>query len=450
MRIEELGAKKEVTFEDCKLDRKKYAEALTNIISGFEKGGVIALNNKWGTGKTTFVKMWQHYLEEKQYQTIYFNAWENDFEDNALAALISELTEKIKGEKEELIDVAAKFLTNVGVGTGKIIVDRLLGSGASDHLKDITDLSPEHILKDDIKNYKNKKDSIKEFKRVLESYIERNAQDPNKKANIIFFIDELDRCRPNYAVKLLEIIKHFFTVPNIIFVLSIDKEQLGYAIQGVYGSSKIDSDEYLRRFIDIEYNLPAVNTKQYIRFLLEKTGINHDFISIYYDEVVLKINTLSSIFFHKNTLRQNEKMIINLKLITQSDPGWINKHSVQILIFLLFLKYNRRSLYIKYINRDIEIETFDEFFFEIYNGLNREQISDDLMCFIEASLLLGYIYLDRETMGENFKKIKSSSDEFLYQSKINTELLKEYFDNEERENRYNISTIINYIELIPE
>src|SRR5690606_38307585 len=119
--------------------------------------------------------------------------------------------------------------SNIGIGTLKILGDNILGSGASNHLKGISDVSPKHILENDIKNYKNKKDAIKEFKSVLESFIEQNAQDSEKNANIIFFVDELDRCRPNYAVKLLEIIKHLFTVPNIIFVLSIDKEQLGYA-----------------------------------------------------------------------------------------------------------------------------------------------------------------------------------------------------------------------------
>lgn len=71
----------------------------------------------------------------------------------------------------------------------------------------------------------------------------------------MFIIDELDRCRPRYAVEVLEQIKHLFSVPGIVFVLSIDKVQLGNAIRGFYGSDLIDADEYYKNQIytdDIE------------------------------------------------------------------------------------------------------------------------------------------------------------------------------------------------------
>ena len=65
-------------------------------------------------------------------------------------------------------------------------------------------------------------------------------------------IDELDRCNPHYSVLVLERIKHIFSVPGIVFILSVDKKQFGNAIRGYYGSDLIDANEYLRRFIDLD------------------------------------------------------------------------------------------------------------------------------------------------------------------------------------------------------
>jgi predicted KAP-like P-loop ATPase len=87
----ELFPDKSQPFLHCKLDRQKYAGVLTSIVQNYADGFVLALNGEWGTGKTTFVRMWQASLEQANYKTIYFNAWENDFENEPLTALLGEL-----------------------------------------------------------------------------------------------------------------------------------------------------------------------------------------------------------------------------------------------------------------------------------------------------------------------------------------------------------------------
>ena len=111
------------------------------------------------------------------------------------------------------------------------------------------------IFENEVNDYVDRKNSINEFKTSLADFI----VDAYNGKPFIFIIDELDRCRPNYAVSILEQIKHFFSVPNIIFVLSIDKNQLGSAVKGVYGSDSLNSEEYLRKFIDLEYSIPEPN-----------------------------------------------------------------------------------------------------------------------------------------------------------------------------------------------
>lgn len=83
----------------------------------------------------------------------------------------------------------------------------------------------------------------------------------------------MDRCNPNYAVSVLERVKHLFDVPNIIFVLAINKTQLCNAIQGYFGSTTMDANEYLKRFIDIEYNLPMNNIDKYCEYLYDEYGL---------------------------------------------------------------------------------------------------------------------------------------------------------------------------------
>ena len=80
-------------------------------------------------------------------------------------------------------------------------------------------------------------------------------------------IDELDRCRPSYAVELLEVAKHLFEVEHIVFVLAINRAQLAHSIRALYGIG-FDADGYLRRFVDVDFVLPEPDRDQLIRALL--------------------------------------------------------------------------------------------------------------------------------------------------------------------------------------
>ncbi|WP_373399515.1 P-loop NTPase fold protein [Algoriphagus halophilus] len=265
---QDLEIPEENPFQNCKLGREKYAKVLTNIINSYPEGFVLAINNKWGTGKTTFVKMWEQFLKNEEYKTIYLNAWENDFEDNPFTAFIGELqiiNKKDKDKFNKVVQKAALISKNVGPAIIKAFLNKYIDSEIL--LETITDTSKSflEIFENDINEYSKRKESISEFKKSLSEYV---ANESNGKP-LIFIIDELDRCRPNYAVLLLEQIKHFFSVPNIVFVLSIDKSQLGNAVCGVYGSENIDSNEYLRRFIDIEYLIPEPDSDKFIAYLYE-------------------------------------------------------------------------------------------------------------------------------------------------------------------------------------
>jgi hypothetical protein len=352
-------------FVNCKLNRKQYAEVLTDIVSLYSDGFVLAVNNKWGTGKTTFIKMWEQYLKNKEYKILYFNAWENDFQSDVLVALLAELEVLADASTEagfkKVLSKATPLLKKAGLGLVKGLAKKF---GADEMMQAIIDGTAEATLdglEDEIKSYTNRKKGIEEFRESLKAYVETLS---NEKP-VVFIIDELDRCRPNYAVEVLEQIKHLFSVEGIVFVLAIDKEQLGHAVRGVYGSDKIDADEYLRRFIDLEYSIPEPNIKEYTKYLFNYFGFDEFYndkrnkSSSFSSEKISFLVVFSTLFsINSPSLRIVEKMFSHIRLVLKSFEE--SKYSFPELITLLFY-----------------IKTFE---FELYNEiLNKTHTAQKLL-----------------------------------------------------------------------
>ena len=93
---------------------------------------------------------------------------------------------------------------------------------------------------------------------------------------MIVVIDELDRCRPSYAVELLEVAKHLFAVDHIVFVLAVNRSELAHSIKALYGGD-FDAVGYLRRFFDVDFRLPDPERKAFIDAMLDAIGIDDYF-----------------------------------------------------------------------------------------------------------------------------------------------------------------------------
>ena len=98
---------------------------------------------------------------------------------------------------------------------------------------------------------------------MAEAVVESNEQ-----RSLIVMIDELDRCRPSYAVELLEVAKHLFEADHIVFALAVNRTQLEHSIRGLYGSD-FDAGGYLRRFLDVDFMLPDPDRNNFLKALLE-------------------------------------------------------------------------------------------------------------------------------------------------------------------------------------
>lgn len=380
-------------FLNCKLDRRKYADILKDIVSTGD-GFVLAINNEWGTGKTTFIQMWRQLLINEKFRTIYFNAWENDFETTPLPAILAELkilTPKDRRKFNSLLNKGAKIAQNVIPSVTKNLVKNNLGIDISEGVENFTKAATD-ILKDEISKYTARQKGMLEFRESLREYV---SSDESEKP-LIFIIDELDRCRPDYAVEFLEHIKHFFSVKGIVFVLAIDKRQLCSSISGAYGSNAFDSTDYLRRFIDIEYTLPLPSADNYCAFLFGYYRFDHFFNSPYRtNHPELQGDSASFIKFSALlftsaglTLRQQEKIYAHARVSIKSFRE--NNYTFPaVFILLIFINKYNSSLYFKIRNKQLSLQ---EFVSEIELILIKIKAENLFQFILNADALVLYFY----------------------------------------------------------
>lgn len=461
-KLEKLEIPTDQPFKNCKLDREKYAEVLKTIITIYDKGFVLAINGRWGTGKTTFVEMWKAYIELDGFHTLYFNAWENDFISDPLVGLLGELKGiSLKTQTAITFTSILSALGKITIKAGPSILKAMLkGKAGEEVLNIITDFIEEGsaILNKEIDNYESQKKNLEFFQNELKRFVDEACD----KKPLIFIIDELDRCSPHYAVKTLERIKHLFNIPNIVFVLSIDKEQLSNSIRGYYGSNLIAADEYLKRFIDIEYILPDPDVDSFCKYLFDY----YDFQSAFFytqDQMTYHASnatddllmTATAIFRYKKlTLRQVEKIFTNIRL---SLNMFSNRHNLYTnLVFLLtYLRICEPDCYEKLSHKEYttqelikQIETlFPKQMFDIkFNNRNR-------YFYFTIALLLD-CYRTTNLLGRNkderfLVKLEGKNRLFFTVNIINESLLVEALEwHESKQDIVPLETITTKINLL--
>lgn len=342
-----LGDKNECLICNDKLNRSKHIIPLTTLLSnvGNEDSFVMTVSAPYGGGKTFFVKMWQNYLKEQNGHTLYYNAWENDFSINPLASFISCFSElddvdpKLK-DKVKALTTAAQKITLTKIPE---ICVRLLGALCKKYLDieaqelyDTAKISAEFVdeaekevgklsakAKIMIANEKELRYAIADFKKKLKELI-TSFERTNKRISgkLVIFIDDLDRCRPDYAITFLEYIKHLFSIPNCNFVLSVDEDQLISTIEKVYGSK--NAEGFLSKIIDFDFNLPYPGSvREFIELAIKKLNWESDniFSSPYQDIDMKEIFILMFeplVKLLSLTMRDIEHVLQDLNIIYRS------------------------------------------------------------------------------------------------------------------------------------
>ena len=369
-------------FEKCKLDREGFAIRLTNLISYIEQPYVININSEYGTGKTTFVRMWQKLLEKESYgyKTIMFNAWETDFTESPFAAFLGEIQQFIDEEKQrgkvdfegsiEKVKQSVKELASTGVI--KALSSATSGVLSENQIRQIlqiiSDNSSELEKKinaatgGELDKYLAQKEAIKTFKDALGEFVDQvYGEDSNKP--LIFIIDELDRCRPDYALALLETIKHLFSIKRIVFVLVSERNQLNEFVKVKYGREN-DTDGYLRKYIDIDFRLPYPDREKFIKYVFDQWNIFEDLPSEkailfpYHNVIEKKDSFLNAIKLFSDafelTLWQIERLVKSMSLgVASSNTDVVH---LDLLLFFAVLKNIDNQTYLRLLEGEIELK----------------------------------------------------------------------------------------------
>jgi hypothetical protein len=376
-------------FDGDAFSRQEEIQKLTQIISVTKEPFVLAITSPWGNGKTKFLEMWRAKLIQLGSNSIYYNAWANDFVEDPMISLIGEISsqlnnikfsEKTKGEKalKKAKDISATILKRsipaaVKIISAGIIDDKLIAEAISETTTD--------IIKEKIKTYENSKKDLEKFKKELNVFVSSLAMDQNHQIPFVIFIDELDRCKPDFAIELLERLKHFFNVSGIVFVLAIDRIQLEQSVKTIFGMN--NPDGYIRKFIDLEYHLLEPNKGDFSDYLIRRLEMD-DVISQKSEgrSQLEDLHEITSELFRlfDLKLRQQEQFFFQLAIIIKLFPNANNYYFSYLCFFLLLSNYSRK-LFESFANEEISGEQILEFvekqegskdFFECYSACKLE------------------------------------------------------------------------------
>ena len=321
------GQEKESVWEDDLLEREKYADFLTTYLISrtkdadgkFSRSFTLALDAQWGQGKTFFVERWAKSTQgsAKNHPTLVFDCWKADYSSDPVVAFMAAFKGVLDSQTEgtddqseaskrfkKTVSDAVRGIRKAVMPAGKEIVKGLLRKGTGIVVENVieaygTGRDLQDVMADDsigdagleavnkgldvffaraLEDYNERQKTIGDFKEAIAGAIKTLADTKRVSLPMFVFIDELDRCRPDFALALLEGVKHLFDIPGVCFVVSTNMAQLSEAVKALYGPG-FNGKGYLKRLFDAEYALPVVGCEQYIGLLLD-------------EHVILKRNTI--------------------------------------------------------------------------------------------------------------------------------------------------------------
>jgi hypothetical protein len=297
------------------LDRRSEAQLLVGYIESLpDRPGpnrathayTIAVDAGYGKGKTFFLQRLAQHLAIN-HPVAFIDAWADDLADQPLVALTATLKAalapymsepkvqsswtKFANKTGRVAKIASLGLLKRGIGflitqsATELAEDAIKGLGkemaeaVTEKIKDASEGVSDDIfeglrLSEDMDKqvgaFQAARCAMLDMKQSLSEVIE-TIKEAAVNPPVVIVVDELDRCRPSYAVKLLEEVKHLFDVPGIVFVFGMHGDQLAHSVSGAYGP-QFDGKSYLRRFINRRYSLSEPNNEQLVKYLIRASG----------------------------------------------------------------------------------------------------------------------------------------------------------------------------------
>ena len=337
-------------FENDLWNRTNLADQLENYISRIKVGATVAIDAEWGAGKSWFVKHWKARLVQKEFKVIYLNAFTQDYIEDPFLTIAMEIANVLEADQKDIEKIKSTIgdayrailpnlpllifqLAMTFMGAGKMakqVADTFenlkedSGTFGEAAAKLLNEKLKEH-LSAQVDNYENEKKSLEYFKSQL-AEITKDLEKP-----LVFIVDELDRCKPEFAIRLIERIKHFFDIPKVVFVLAVNKKQLEESINSFYGFTS--SSKYLEKFIDITVLLKNSNQNELdyeniIKAYVDKLGINTLIL-----DVINQLNTICIVY--KPNSRQLIRVFNKLALL---DNDFDNSRITFLFLMLIYIE----------------------------------------------------------------------------------------------------------------
>ena len=411
----------EYYFEsDDKLNRLRYAEFLKSLLENCDKyrredsegAYVIAIDSPWGTGKTRFVKMLRNFLENRKsdtpaespidpsngFLTVYYNAWDTDFSTDALEPLVYSLINSREFESD-LFEQQADEEIKEFIGTAKKVL-KVIGLSASHHFLGETAtkvfetcLENEDKSNHDDCGFKKKRQAILDFRDTLSRVI---AKTKNEK--LVIIIDELDRCRPTFAIQTLELAKHLFAIDGLIFIFALDIKQLSCSVKTIYGQ-ELDAPGYLCRFFDYITQLPLPDKRKIIEEKianLERKGFfslatpltSKNTVSYEITEFILNIATTDNLSIREllALLSHYEILIVTFLRNYNSEIPFL------LYFFFLYLKLKHHDIFnLIFTNSQFNIKKWEQYLRDRLGSVIDERVILQKLVFLNRKDKIGAI-----------------------------------------------------------
>lgn len=302
--------------DDAFGQRKAEAQFLTRAVVGHyqakaaadqsvEPHLVASLRADWGAGKSFFLERLAKDLRRAGHGVAFIDAWQSDFSDDPLVPFIAAVDRELRPylakapvmvrEVDRLKAVGARLSKKLAIGLAEVLAKKVTGmtfeevvgllseeaEGAADDNDegdgdanggDDKNDSPGKVLTKAalaaLSEHEARAGVIDQFRKRLARVLCYLHAHDHSKPPFFIVIDELDRCRPTYAIEFLEAVKHVFEVPGTVFIVATNATQLAHSVRAIYGSG-FDGEAYLTRFFECEYLLPNPRSTEFARSILK-------------------------------------------------------------------------------------------------------------------------------------------------------------------------------------
>lgn len=326
------------------LNREGFIEnviKIVNQLSDINRGCCFAIEGSWGVGKTFVIEEIEEQLKVLQsektnsdrYFVFHYNCWQHDYYEEPAVAIISAMLASIKDDEallskdiDNTIKAGYEFAKEKFKEIASLYIENKIGINLISLAEQIKS------NKDEMEDAENEFDEMFNFSQTIEK-VRKKMEEIAEERTIVLFVDELDRCIPQYAIKVLERLHHiFYGLDNVVVIMAIDRKQLEHSVEEMFGvrkdESSIDIERYLKKFIDFSMVLDIGTMNE---SYLEKYEVYFDKFMIKQEGDKEEITNILSKLFATIDIRRQEKLIEKANMVHSLVCN--EKSDISVLVF---------------------------------------------------------------------------------------------------------------------